>query len=88
MDPPGPYPLGTTTVTVTATDDSGATDTCTATVTVVDGPATPPEIGCAVDVTRKHEECGDKRQMTSVRGLVVTVLWQETFIYLRPVQVP
>ena len=64
LDPPGPYPLGTTIVTRTVTDNGSPplSDTCTATVTVVDGSDTPPTSACPDTITV---------QATDAAGIVV-----------------
>lgn len=63
LNPPGPYPLGSTTVTLTVTDDSGATDSCEATVTVEDGPGTPPSITCPGDMVVECDGAGNSDQL-------------------------
>ena len=48
VDPPGPYPVGTTPVTVTVRDNRNGVAMCTADITVVD--ETPPSLGCPSDI--------------------------------------
>jgi hypothetical protein len=48
LDPPPPYPVGTTSVTLTVTDDLGASSSCTARVLVLDLEA--PVVTCPADM--------------------------------------
>ncbi len=53
LNPPGPYPVGTTPVVLTVTDDQGLSATCTATVTVVDA-----ELPIIAGLSNRVVECG------------------------------